>query len=83
MTLSKTFDPGYGRGDVNTPPFFTNRFKPLARVTLYLTDENTSHNMLGAAWLTNADACYDGDGISFRLKWFLNGGSSLTQNRWK
>ena len=35
----------------NTPPFFTNGFEPVAQVTLCLTDENTSRDMLGAAWL--------------------------------
>ena len=47
----------------NTPPFSTinNRFEPLARVTLYLTDEMTTHDMLGAAWLTIAfaDSCLE------------------------
>ena len=38
-----------GRGDANTPPFFTNGFEPFARVTLYVTDETTLHDMLGAA----------------------------------
>ena len=36
---------------VNTPPFFTNIFEPVARVTLYLTDEKTLRDMLGVAWL--------------------------------
>ena len=45
-------DQGCGRGDVNTPPFFTDRFEPVARVALYHTDEMTLHDMLGAAWVT-------------------------------
>ena len=33
------------------PPFSANKFEPLARVTLYLTDEKTLHDVLGGAWL--------------------------------
>ena len=47
-------DQGYGRGDANTPPFFTTELETAARGTLYLTDENTLRDILGAAWLTMA-----------------------------
>lgn len=33
---------------------FTNRFEPLTRVTVYLTDETTLRDMLGASWPTIA-----------------------------
>ena len=38
----------------STPPFCTNGFEPFSRVTLYLTAENSSRDMLGAARLTIA-----------------------------
>ena len=40
------FDQGYGRGGT---PDFTGVFEPLARVTLYLTDENGLGNRFEAA----------------------------------
>ena len=39
-------DQGYGRGGT---PVFTGVFKPLVRVTLYLTDENGLGSCFGAA----------------------------------
>ena len=33
---------------------FTTGLEPVARVTLYLTDENILRGILGAAWLTIA-----------------------------
>ena len=39
-------DQGYGRGGT---PVFTGVFKPVARVTLYLTDENGLGTCCGAA----------------------------------
>ena len=39
-------DQGYGGGG---PPVFTGVFEPLARVTLYLADENGLGSCFGAA----------------------------------
>ena len=39
-------DQGYGRG---VPPVFTGVFEPLARVAVYLTDENGSGTCFEAA----------------------------------
>ena len=44
-------DQGYGRGGT---PIFTGVFEPLARVTLYLTDENGLGTCFGAAYITFA-----------------------------
>ena len=46
-----TSDQGYGRGGT---PIFSGVFEPLARVTLYLTDENGLGSCFGAAWITFA-----------------------------
>ena len=40
------YDQGYGRGGT---PVFTGVFKPVARVTLYLTDEDGLGTCFGAA----------------------------------
>ena len=40
------YDQGYGRGGT---PVFTGVFEPLARVALYLTDENGLDSCFGAA----------------------------------
>ena len=44
-------DQGYGKGGT---PVFTGVFEPLARVTLYFTDENGLDSFLGAAEITFA-----------------------------
>ena len=44
-------DQGYGRGGT---PIFSGVFEPVARVTLYLTDENGLGTCFGAAWITIA-----------------------------
>ena len=36
----------------NTPPFFTTRSEPVARVTLYVTDKNKKGDLFGIALLT-------------------------------
>ena len=53
-----TRNQGYGRG---VPPFLTTGFELVAGVTLYITDEaslrdmlGAVRDMLGAAWLTKA-----------------------------
>ena len=46
-----TADRGYGRGDT---PVFTGAFEPVARVTLYLTDENGLGTCFGSAYITFA-----------------------------
>ena len=44
--LTHTEDQGYGRGG---PPVFTGVFEPVARVALYLADENGFGSCFGAA----------------------------------
>ena len=46
ITADTITDQGYGRGGT---PVFTGVFEPLARVTLYLTDENGLGSCFGAA----------------------------------
>ena len=41
----------------NTPPFFTNRFEPVARVTLYLNDVEIIRDIY--AWRGVADYCVE------------------------